>query len=259
MKKEKETYIADDGTVRCRICDEVVERFFNIGDKMFTVGCMCHCDREENKKRLLAEKKADWERRKSICFESHKKYSGCQLNGCEVSDKIMTVSVNFCKNFNEFKKQGKGLVLYGSTGTGKTYLASAIANQLLKQGYSVLITNTTRIVNQIQGSFEMKNAILDSLNRYDLLILDDFGVERKSEYMQEMVYSIIDGRYQIGKPLIVTTNLSLDTLLKTTELAEKRIYDRILEMCMPIKVDGVNLRKNKLNEGYTRARELLGV
>lgn len=255
----KEVFKANDGTTRCLKCKEVVERRIYVGNRLYTVGCACECDRSENRQRLLAEFKADIEKKRSICFGSHSKYKNSNLTECEVSEIVLKVSNNFCKNFKEIKKQGKGLMFYGSTGTGKTYLASGIANQLIAQGFDVLITNTTRIVNQIQGSFEGKNSILDSLNRYDLLIIDDFGTERKSEYMQEMMYNIIDSRYQTGKPLMITTNLSLETFLNTKELADKRIYERILEMCVPIKVDGINLRKNKLNEGYIRAREFLGV
>lgn len=252
-------YIRKDGAVCCTKCGEVVEKNIMVGAKMLTVGCACECDRAENKRRIEKELKAEIERNRNTCFMHHTKYKGCTLNDCELNATLMTIATNFCKNFKEFQKQGKGLMFYGSTGTGKTYLASAIANTVINAGYKVLLTNNTRIVNQIQGTFDEKNSTLDSLNRYDLLIIDDFGIERKSEYMQEMVFNIIDSRYQTGKPLILTTNLNLDVFTKATDLADKRIFERILEMCMPIKVDGLNQRKNKLNEGYVKARELLGV
>lgn len=257
--KEKETYMRNDGELCCFKCGEVVEKRILVGTKVYNVRCSCKCDKEAHKKRMEAERQAEIDRNRNSCFSSHDKYRKCKLEDCELNATLTTIATNFCKNFHEFKKQGKGLMFYGSTGTGKTYLASAIANAIIDAGYRVLLTNNTRIVNQIQGTFDEKNSTLDSLNRYDLLIIDDFGIERKSEYMQEMVYNIIDSRYQTGKPLIITTNLNIDVFTKATELTDKRIYERVLEMCMPIRVDGINQRTNRLNEGYVSTRKLLGV
>ena len=64
-----------------------------------------------------------------------------------------------------------------------------------------------------------------------LLIIDDFGMERGTEYGLEQVYNVIDSRYRSGKPLIVTTNLTLDSLQNPQDTAHARIYDRLLEMC----------------------------
>ena len=63
------------------------------------------------------------------------------------------------------------------------------------------------------------------------MVLDDLGAERSTAYAIEQLYSIVDQRYRSGKPLIVTTNLTLDQLGKAPELGRQRIYDRVLEMC----------------------------
>ena len=80
--------------------------------------------------------------------------------------------------------------------------------------------------------------------RYDILIIDDLGVEHNTEYSTEQISSIIDTRYRSGKPLIVTTNLKLDELKHPSDLAHARIYDRILERCAPILFTGKNLEDN---------------
>ena len=77
---------------------------------------------------------------------------------------------------------------------------------------------------------EEKNEFIASLMRYSLLIIDDLGIERNTEYAKEQVYNIIDERYKAKLPLIVTTNLTLDELKDSKELAYRRIYDRVLSM-----------------------------
>ena len=92
-----------------------------------------------------------------------------------------------------------------------------------------------------------------------LLIIDDFGMERGTEYGLEQVYNVIDSRYRSGKPLIVTTNLSLDELNNPPDTAHKRIYDRVTEMCTPVCFSGVNFRREKAQEKMERLRKLLNV
>ena len=92
------------------------------------------------------------------------------------------------------------------------------------------MTNFPTILSRLAGTFgEERTAFLDSLGDYDLLIIDDLGAERSTEYAMEQMFSIVDSRYRSGKPLIVTTNLKLDELKHPPDLAHARIYDRILE------------------------------
>lgn len=164
----------------------------------------------------------------------------------------------YAKNFKEFKRQGKGLLLYGTVGTGKTYYAACIANALLDEGHRVLMTNFAQLTNTIQGMFEGKQEFINSLNSYSLLIIDDLGAERTTEYMQEMVFNIIDSRYRAGKPMIITTNLTLKEITKAQDIGRDRIYDRILERCHPIEVQAENKRVAKARAGYVKMQELLG-
>ena len=70
------------------------------------------------------------------------------------------------------------------------------------------MTNFATILNDLAASFEGRNEYISRLCRYPLLILDDFGMERGTEYGLEQVFNVIDSRYRSGKPLIVTTNLT---------------------------------------------------
>ena len=81
------------------------------------------------------------------------------------------------------------------------------ANALMEQEISVRMTNFSAILNDLTASFEGRNEYIERLCRFPLLILDDFGMERGTEYGLEQVYNVIDSRYRSRKPLIVTTNL----------------------------------------------------
>ena len=88
---------------------------------------------------------------------------------------------------------------------------------LLDKGIPVLMTNFSRILNTLTGMYsDDRNQFIDSFNKYSLLIIDDLGIERSSEFALEQVFNVIDSRYRSKKPLIVTTNLTLDELKQET-------------------------------------------
>ena len=90
-----------------------------------------------------------------------------------------------------------------------------------------------------------------------LLIIDDFGMERGTEYGLEQVYNVIDSRYRSKKPLIVTTNIPLHDLQHPQDTAHARIYDRLLEMCAPIRFSGENFRKATAQDKLARLKNLM--
>jgi DNA replication protein DnaC len=120
------------------------------------------------------------------------------------------------------------------------------------------MTNFARLSNQLQGTWE-KNDVIDDLSRYSLLILDDLGAERKSEYMQEIVFNIIDSRYRTGLPFFITTNLSIEEIKKPVDISCTRIYDRILERCFPIEINGESRRRKNVKDTFFDTKELLGL
>jgi DNA replication protein DnaC len=90
------------------------------------------------------------------------------------------------------------------------------------------------------------------LNHYELLVLDDLGTERNTPFAMEVVYRVIDDRYTSGKPMIVTTNLTLEQLKKSDIVDYQRIYDRVLGMCIPLHFKAESVR-GKLAEGKLAA------
>lgn len=261
IKTQNESYLGEDGLRRCAVCHEKIERFFSVPELNLhrKVGCICACE----KAKLDAEKQrdiiAEAERKRSVCFKESNMWKWTFANDDRKNPKISDAMQNYVKNFPEFRKQGKGLLMYGTCGTGKTYLSACIANALIDKGYSVLMTNFATIVNTVMGMREGKQEYMNSLNRYDLLILDDLGVERSSEFMVEHIYSIIDTRYRSGLPFIITTNLTADELKKPQTVGYSRIYDRILERCHPVKFEGNSRRRENLKDGFADTQRLLGL
>ena len=140
-------------------------------------------------------------------------------------------------------------------GQEKSYLAACIANALMEKEVAVCMTNFATILNDLSASFEGRNEYISRLCNYPLLILDDFGMERGTEYGLEQVYSVIDSRYRSGKPLIATTNLTLEELQHPQDTPHARIYDRLTSMCAPVRFTGSNFRKETAQEKLERLKQ----
>ena len=163
----------------------------------------------------------------------------------------------YVEQWQTMRAENLGLLLWGGVGTGKSFLAGCIANALMEQEIPVRMTNFPLILNDLAASFEGRNEYIDRLCRYPLLIIDDFGMERGTEYGLEQVYNVIDSRYRSGKPLIVTTNHTPDMLENPQDTAHARIYDRLIEMCSPVCFTAKNFRKEAAKAKLDRLKELL--
>ena len=134
----------------------------------------------------------------------------------------------YVEQWQTMRSENIGLLFWGGVGTGKSFLAGCIANAPIAQEVPVRMTNFAHILNELNNSFSGRNEVVDRLCRYPLLIIDDFGMERSTEYALEQIYNIVDSRYRSRKPLIVTTNLTLDEIRHPQDTAHARIYDRLL-------------------------------
>ena len=137
-------------------------------------------------------------------------------------------------------------------------VAACIANALLDQGIPVLMTNFSKILNQMGAMYsEERYRYIASFSNYSLLILDDLGIERSTEYALEQVYAVIDERYKSGLPVIITTNLKIAEIRNPQDVAYARIYSRILEMCTPVRISGEDRRKSIGKEKQQVVKEVL--
>lgn len=256
-RNETDTYISADGLLTCQNCDTPRQCFISVLGKTRLVNCLCKC-----LKAKADQEEADMREKKRLEEIRENKAHGIkEIRWREMtfdkSDEDLATEKNYCSKFSEMYKMDAGLIFLGGVGVGKTYRAACIANRLLDDGYKVLMINITSLCMEIQACYN-KQEYIDSLNSYDLLIIDDIGSERKTEYMIEIVYSIIDARYRSGKPLIVTTNLSMKDLTNAEDIRLQRTYDRISEKCpMPIMVNGNGRRKRIGNDKFEALKEML--
>jgi len=163
----------------------------------------------------------------------------------------------YVEHWDTMLAENIGYLLWGGVGTGKSYFAGCIANALMEQEITVRMTNFALILNDLTASFEGRNDYIAQLCRAMLLIIDDFGMERGTEYGLEQVYNVIDSRYRSRKPLIVTTNIPLHDLQHPLDTAHARIYDRLLEMCAPIRFSGENFRTITAQDKLARLKNLM--
>lgn len=237
--------VIKDGIKHCAKCGKPVEVVAMVMDKEKRFNCICDCMRAEDmacEERFNEEEKA---RNKSICFSDKAMQQWTFENDDMAEPKLSAAMKKYADDFQKYLREGKGLLLYGNIGSGKSYYAACIANRLIDNGYRVKMTNFQTIINQLNNSWEGRNEYINQLCSYSLLILDDLGTERQSEYMQEQVFNIVNARYVTGKPIIVTTNLNYKDLFTETDIGRKRIYDRILERTLSVEINSVSRRMKK--------------
>ena len=151
----------------------------------------------------------------------------------------------------------KGLILVGNNGVGKTHLACSIANELIRNGIPIIYGTLINLLAELKNTYDVDNnisemKIIKLYEKVDLLIIDDLGKEKPSEWGLEKLFTIINSRYESNLPVIITTNynnqnslinrLSINGEIETA----KSIISRLYEMCYLVKIEDRDHRiKNK--------------
>ena len=146
---------------------------------------------------------------------------------------LVGLAKSFVTSFDFEKEYPKGLLMIGGVGSGKSHLAVAILCEVIAKGYSGLYYNSPDLLRDIRATFDSEgdvteDAILDKITEVDLLVLDDLGAEKVSEFVLDRLYIVVNKRYEGCKPMIVTTNLEVEEL---EARLNKRIVSRFFEMC----------------------------
>lgn len=262
-KTENPTYLGEDGLLYCAKCNTRVQTRVKILDKEKVVNCVCSCEAERREREWQKHQEVILEIKRnelrSDAFPDRNMREMTFENDDNPESQVSKAVRAYVDNFDTFRKRGKGLLLWGAVGTGKNYMAACAVNALLDKNIPCLITGLSRMVNSLRDSRDDGQDYIDSLRRYSLLVIDDFGAERGSEYMLEQIFNIIDGRYRTGLPMIITTNLTIDQIKKPEDVFHERIYDRILECCHPIEIKGKSRRREKAGKDYLETKKILGV
>ena len=253
---------SESGLICCGKCRTPRQNRFELNGKRYEPRCMCTCQKDAYERQEQDRKHREFldlvSRNRSVGLPDPELRKHTFANDLGYNREQMKKARNYVQNWDAFRSKSMGLLLWGDVGTGKSYIAGCIANALLDKGVPVMMTNFARLLNRLTDMYSGdRNAYIDDLNRYPLLIIDDLGVERNSEFAREQVFSIIDSRYRSQLPMIVTTNLTLNELKHPEDLARARIYDRVMERCIPVRVNDQNVRKLMAAENLVAARQLL--
>lgn len=263
VKTQPGDYTGEDGLLYCGKCHTPKEAYFPEGTGFGGIDrhpAECACRKAEREQREAADEAkrhrdaVDRLKAKGFPDPAMRNWTFDRDNGrCPQMDKAHF----YVEHWPEMRSENIGYLLWGGVGTGKSYFAGCIANALMEREVPVCMTNFAIILNDLTASFQGRNEYITRLCGYPLLILDDFGMERGTEYSLEQVYHVIDSRYRSRKPLIVTTNLTLGNLQNPQDTAHARIYDRLLEQCAPIRFVGENFRKATAQDKLHRLRTMM--
>jgi DNA replication protein DnaC len=219
-------------------------------------------------------------RRRAASLEGRipKRYRGASFDRPPVlgmPEPVVSAVRGYVRNLSARVEEGRGMWLVGDVGTGKTTLAMIVSGAALEAGYTVAIYSLPRLLNLIRDEVGAEGSLLDLLDRLssvDLLHIDDLGAQHTTPWRLEQLYSIVDARYQAGRPILATTNLMPSELAKqmgqqilttvtddgkgqtseerrvvsndASEVVGERIVSRLIEMCGdPLPLFGADKRQ----------------
>lgn len=251
----------ENGLLHCGHCHTPKQTRKSILGREMTIGCLCKCAAEERDKE-------DAERRQREDADRIMRLRSAGISSQEFRNARFAlddgqapgplgVLKKYVASWERVYRDNVGLLLWGGVGTGKSFGAACVANALIDKSVPACMVNLASVLNTLTNFQGNRNEYIQELMRYPLLVLDDFGMERRTEFATEQIFNLIDERYRSGKPLVLTTNLSISTLKNPPSLELARIYDRLLEMCVPVNFGDNGRRQAKAETKMQRAAEFL--
>lgn len=182
----------------------------------------CHAEETERAEKLSrAERDAEWKqvqiakRFESACIPP--RFKDRTLDNYETHSEKQKAVLDFCKayatGFEEVMKQGSSIILSGTVGTGKTHLSIGIANAIMASGRTALFSTAAGIVRRVRATWGKNDEDeMDAMRIFinpDLLIVDEVGVQSGSDNEHQIIFEILNRRYENCCPTILLTNLPL--------------------------------------------------
>ena len=260
IQGEPGDYIGSDGRLHCGKCHEGKEYYLKPLNRYVPSLCLCgRMERDAFERRERESREMAMVQELAIYNLMDAKLKNATFANAEQredSEGAYTMAKNYVAKFDEIysgKDDMKGLLLYGPTGTGKSYLAACIANALMAKRVPVLFTSVIRLTNADPDSVR---DVIGQMSRARLLVLDDLGAERGTDFKLEQTFNIIETRMNSRKPLIVTTNMSLEQMTQTGDIRYNRIWKRVRAMCYPMRMNSASWRHDKSVEAIERFKKL---
>lgn len=211
-----------------------------INEKGYAEFCECRADQILESKLQFANIPEEFKDLKVKDFDLNL-YSGSEKERAYIARNAV---INYIQNYQEFKDKGKGLYLYSQTkGSGKTRLVASLGNALVSTYKErVRFITTLDLLDEIKSTYNRdsalsENDLINAIKEVDVLILDDIGVEGDTPWVQEKLYSILNGRMISNKITIFTSNSRVEELKQ-----DDRIKNRLEKMAIPIKMPEESIR-----------------
>jgi DNA replication protein DnaC len=214
-----------------------------------------------------------YDRRKEILMEQAnipRRYQACRLDNFEVHNDSHRDALKISKQFvKKFPAQEVGLLFIGPCGVGKTHLAVAIVQELIRaKGARCIFYDFRELIREIQNTFGPdsdlnESDVLNPVFQAEVIVLDELGAKRTTAWVEETVFYIVNTRYNHKKVTLFTTNYpdteaeadTRDSFYKKGEdnlisRIGERLRSRIYEMCKVVEMDGPDYRKIAKQASY---------
>ena len=228
----------------CKDCGSEIEPYIDENHFVWKAENECRiCQENEVKKQQQEEKE---KRISNLLNESGLcgKLLKMTFNNFERSKCLDTYKI--AKQYAEDFSPGitKGLIFQGRAGSGKTSLVAAIAHEIIEQKMiPIRFIEAFDLLLNIRKAYSTKTCeeldLIEKFSKCQLLVIDDLGTEKNTDWVQQIFYKIINDRYKLELPTIITTNLTLEELEKRLD---ERVTSRIVEMCKLVKMPDINYR-----------------
>ncbi len=156
-------------------------------------------------------------------------------------------ALEYAEELSEKLAAGQGLLFFGPPGCGKSHLVSVSAHRAKESGYSVLFERAPKLLMRLRAAYSSQYSACEletivALGGVDLLVIDDLGAEKRTEWSEQAIYTIIDERYSNRRAILITTNLSLEELEQKIGL---RTMDRLVGSCRIVENCASSYRQEK--------------
>jgi DNA replication protein DnaC len=228
----------------CPICDDTGWKPVDENGVRHVV--RCDCWRETVGRQRLADARIP------------RRYQHCAIDAFQVYNDSLRRAVQYARRLAEdFPAVDKGLLLLGLPGVGKTHIAVAILKEVIRRsGAHGLFYTTSELLALIRGTYDSsvdatESQILRPVLRSEILVLDDLGRERMSQWVDEMLHIIVNTRYSEQRLTLFTSNHDVGADPSDPESLQcrvgMRVYSRLYEMCEFIHIDGADYRERPVN------------
>ncbi len=238
------------GLLFCGVCGEPKETVVEVGGKSIVARCLCRCGmdareqaRADELRKLQDEAKKDWLRG----FES---FTFSADNG---QNPTMAFARKYVDRWDAILAERLSFTLSGGVGCGKTYAAAAIANAILDKGYRAWMVTAPALVERM--GWEEYDSTMNRLKVFELVVIDDLGAERGTDFAKQKIFEAIDARKNAGLPTIVTTNLDMER--DDPDLGYQRILSRLKGFAPQFRCRGEDLRANEGKAKRSLFREMM--